>query len=661
MRKIISGISSNSRNADSAVRPIEIFAIIISSVIGFTVTLGWYLEEEVILSVIPGSPTMKFNTALVFFTTGILLAMQNPKKSILQFFYYLLALLIVAIGALTLLEYLGWPIYSIDNLFVYDNFSSNYPGRMSPATAFCSLILGLGLITNLSKNDFLRKIGGFMYMLIVFISIIAITAYLLSIPIGNKGILFQSMAIHTAILFFIISISILLKNTGNFHLLICGNYAGSKLIKKVLPLIILFPLLFNYVLITAIDENLFSYDFGMIAFTTIFIPLSIFYISYIALGLNKTDIEKHLVENDLLEKNRYLKQFKNGIDKAFIVAITDQYGVITEVNETFCKISKYSEKELIGKTHGLLNSGHHDKQFFIKMWKTIRSGEIWIDEIKNRAKDGSFYWVLTAIVPFKNEKNQVTEFMALRQDITERKNAEEIRIKSLKKLEYKNKELEQFAFVASHDLQEPLRTVINFTDLLARKQKHHFDEIGVKSLDFIQEATNRMSLLIKSLLDYNRIDKNSTLSQINCNKLINEVKKDLDKKITESNAKIFINMLPVIMGYETPLRLLFQNLLGNGIKFKKRNVNPVIEITARPIEGGFLFMVKDNGIGISSIHQEKIFEIFKRLHSKDEYDGSGIGLAHCRKIVDLHGGEIWVDSKLDNGSTFFFTIKTAIK
>ncbi|WP_339675269.1 sensor histidine kinase [Cyclobacterium marinum] len=659
MKKSVTNDSLNPELSESIIKSIEGLAIIISLFLSFTVLLGWYFEEKQILSIIPGSATMKFNTALVFLLAGILLVIQKTKKTAILFIYYSLALIIVIIGVFTLLEYTGWSVFSIDNLFVSDKFSSKYPGRMSPATAVCSVFLGLGFIAEISANNFFKKAAGFLNALIVFISILAITAYILFIPMGHKGILFQSMAIHTSLLFFLISILKILKNTKHELLpLIWGNFAGSKLIRKVLPLMILFPIIFNYLLVIAIEKELFSFDFGLIAYATIFIPLSIFYITYIALGLNKTDIEKQLVENDFRKSNRYLKQFKNGIDKAFILAITDKYGVITEVNETFCKISKYGENELIGKTHSILNSGHHDKQFFTKMWKTIRSGEIWIDEIKNKAKDGSYYWVLTAIVPFKNEDNQITEFMALRQDITDRKNAEEDRLQYLKKLEYKNKELEQFAFVASHDLQEPLRTVINFTDLLARKQKHHFDDIGIKSLDFIQEATVRMSQLIKSLLDYNRIDKNSKLSRIACNELIEEIKIDLDKKIADADATVIVNTLPTIIGYETPLRLLFQNLISNGIKFRSKEVKPYIEITARPMADGFLFMVKDNGIGISANHQEKIFEIFKRLHSKDEYDGSGIGLAHCRKIVDLHGGKIWVDSTPGSGSTFSFTIKT---
>jgi light-regulated signal transduction histidine kinase (bacteriophytochrome) len=248
--------------------------------------------------------------------------------------------------------------------------------------------------------------------------------------------------------------------------------------------------------------------------------------------------------------------------------------------------------------------------------------------------------------------------MAIRQDITEKKKAEELMLAYVKKLEYKNQELEQFAYVASHDLQEPLRTIINFTDLLAKKKTENFDELSLKSLQFIQDASLRMSQLIKSLLDYNRIDKNSKLAIIDCNELIKEIENDLSKIISEAGAEIQARNLPSIIGYETPLRMLFQNLISNGIKFQKKGVKPQIIITTAENDCEWIFSVSDNGIGISPEHQEKIFSIFQRLHGKDKYEGSGIGLAHCRKIVDLHDGKIWVESKLNNGSAFNFTIKT---
>ena len=212
--------------------------------------------------------------------------------------------------------------------------------------------------------------------------------------------------------------------------------------------------------------------------------------------------------------------------------------------------------------------------------------------------------------------------------------------------------------MASHDLQEPLRTVMSFTDLLAKKRSDSFDELGLRSIKYIQEATLRMSQLIKSLLDYNQIDKGNELSLVDCNELIKGIVNDLGKNIQETNTSIKVDKLPLINGYKTPLRMVFQNLINNAIKFRNKDTKPQITITASQNEYEWLFSVKDNGIGISDEHQEKIFEIFQRLHNKNKYEGSGIGLAHCRKIVDLHGGKIWVESKLNEGSTFNFTIRT---
>lgn len=181
--------------------------------------------------------------------------------------------------------------------------------------------------------------------------------------------------------------------------------------------------------------------------------------------------------------------------------------------------------------------------------------------------------------------------MSLSQNITDRKTAEESKGEYLKKLEYKNKELEQFAYVASHDLQEPLRTVNNFTELLAKRRTDYFDELGLKSLQFIQDATSRMSELIKNLLDYNRLDKDNILTKINCNQLVKDVEKDLSMNIKDAEATITYNNLPTLMGYETPLRLLFQNLINNAIKFRKKTPNQLLKLMPNlmVMNGFFLF------------------------------------------------------------------------
>jgi len=227
-------------------------------------------------------------------------------------------------------------------------------------------------------------------------------------------------------------------------------------------------------------------------------------------------------------------------------------------------------------------------------------------------------------------------------------------------LERKNKELEQFAYVASHDLQEPLRTTSSFVELLHTQYKGKFDEKADKYLNFIIQSTDRMKVLIKDLLDYSRIGSKKELTKIDCNIILQQVFADLEIAIKETQAEIKTRHLPVINGYPTEIKQLFQNLITNAVKFHKPNISPLINISASKKNGSWEFICKDNGIGIEEQHKERIFVIFQRLHTRSEYEGSGIGLAHCKKIVELHGGKIWIESPPGEGSAFHFTIPDTI-
>lgn len=222
-------------------------------------------------------------------------------------------------------------------------------------------------------------------------------------------------------------------------------------------------------------------------------------------------------------------------------------------------------------------------------------------------------------------------------------------------LELKNKELEQFAYRVSHDLKEPVRTIFSIIQLIEKKYKGKLDKKADEYLRFISVATGRMKILIDDLLEYSIIGKQDEMINVDCRKLVEDIQQDMQTKIKETNSIIEIGELPVVKGYETELRLLFQNLISNGIKFSKPGVSPEIKIYAEE-QDGWTFIIQDNGIGIADEDKNKIFGIFQRLHTRSEYEGTGIGLAHCMKIAELHKGDIWVDSKLDEGSTFYFEI-----
>lgn len=219
-----------------------------------------------------------------------------------------------------------------------------------------------------------------------------------------------------------------------------------------------------------------------------------------------------------------------------------------------------------------------------------------------------------------------------------------------------NKELEQFAYIISHDLQEPIRTILNFVSLLERTKRAQLDDEAVVYMDFISQSSHRMSNLIKAILDYSRIGKTGKKTTIDCHDLLREVLVDLDTIIEEKDAYVNIHPLPVVHGYRNELRSLFQNLLSNALKYSKKDVTPEITIDCIEKNQSWQFSVKDNGIGFDPRFRERIFIIFQRLNNAAYMEGSGIGLSRCKKIIELHAGQIWAESLPEMGSTFFFTL-----
>lgn len=624
------------------------------------------------------------------------------------------------------------------------------------------------------------------------------------------------------------------------------------------------------------------------------------------------DIHKKKVGEIALQKSlKTLEDYKFSLDQSAIIAFTDNKGVITFVNENFCNISKYTEEELIGNTHQLINSKHHPKSFFVDLWKTITSGKVWRGEIKNRAKDDTYYWVDTTIVPFLDEKNKPFQYLAIRFDVTSRKLADEksrkaldeknkilesigdgffsvdknwivtywnkkaeeiigikrenlvgynlwekfpeakdleffrqykkafdtqtpvhfeeyfppynqwyeangyptpegisvffrditdkklaeekiikanerfekvteatndaiwdwdienktyfrskgiekffgeassqsldeedfwtdkfhpedlpnirqsieialqnpeinkweseyrifkedgqicyvidkgviIRNKkgkavrmvgamtdisdrkkheeellklneSLKKyaheLEITNEQLEQFAFIASHDLQEPLRMISSFLDQLKRKYGEQLDDKANQYIHFSRDGAKRMKQIILDLLEYSRAGKfNESLGKIHLEHLLNDYK-SLRKKVIEEKSAVFVHPhLPIIEGYRAPFTQVLHCLLDNAIKYSQEGIPPRIELHVEETQSEWIFAIRDNGIGIDSIFFDKIFIIFQRLHNRDQYEGTGIGLSIVKKQVESWGGKIWLESIPGEGSKFSFSL-----
>lgn len=374
---------------------------------------------------------------------------------------------------------------------------------------------------------------------------------------------------------------------------------------------------------------------------------------------------------DISKRKKAEEKFRNLLESApDAIIIVNEMGSIQLVNAQTEKMFGYNRGEMIGNKIELLmperyNSIHQVHRVnYYKSPKVRQMGEGF--DLHGRDKNGKEFPVEISLSPLETEDGLLVS--AAIRDISEKKKLEnqikEININLEKKvrqrtaeLETKNKELEQFAYVASHDLQEPLRTISSFVGFLKEEYYGKMDDNADSYLDYIFQAADRMQTLIKDLLDYSRIGRARVIQEVDCNAVISNVMADLSSAIEEAHAKISITeTLPHVTGYATELKQLFQNLISNSIKFHRDNVPPVITISSKKIPGGWSFSFRDNGIGIEKQHQERIFIIFQRLHNRTEYEGSGIGLSHCKKIVELHGGKIWVESQLNKGSIFQFTI-----
>ncbi len=414
---------------------------------------------------------------------------------------------------------------------------------------------------------------------------------------------------------------------------------------------------------------------------------------------NVRDItERKRTEEQLKASSKEIGDLKSALDEHAIVAITDPQGKITSVNDKFCAISKYSRAELLGQDHRLINSRFHPKDLICELWATITHGKVWHGEIKNKAKDGSFYWVDATIVPFLNDRGKPRQYVSIRTDITERKAAEE-KIHQLNteleqrvaertaQLQAVNQELEAFSFSVSHDLRAPLRHVLGFVDLLQKDAGPPLSEANLRHLTSISRAAKQMRNMVDDLLAFARIGQSEMqMTEVNLDQLVQETVGDFQGDTKERNIAWEIRPLPAVWGDRALLRLVLVNLISNAVKFTGTRARARIEIgcappyekqkveirkaeigvssllsaspiSALPQEETVIF-IRDNGAGFDPRYADKLFGVFQRLHSHDEFEGTGIGLANVQRIIHRHGGRVWAEGAVDGGATFSFSLPT---
>lgn len=404
-------------------------------------------------------------------------------------------------------------------------------------------------------------------------------------------------------------------------------------------------------------------------------------------NMRKSVLETNMNLNRIVrERTKELSDMTNALDATAIVAVTDKDGTITKVNRKFIEISKYSEDELIGQNHRVLKSGYHAPEFFESMWKTLTSGQIWEGEIKNKAKDGSYYWVKTTIVPFLDENGRPKQYIAIHNDITNLKNIEErlnealerdrantkiIRrqVEELQKtnleLRRKDKLKDEFLSMASHELKTPLTPIIGWCGAL--KSNKILGEITSQqrsAVEIIEKNAIKLEKMVSDMLDVQKLELNEmkfNIGEVHVGKLLKNIEKDFQFMMSEKNIHFTISadLNLLLRSDEGRIMQVLSSLLYNSVDFVPKTGGK-IEVTATESKDGkdVIFCVSDNGPGIPKDKQEFLFKKFYQVDTSltRKHGGTGLGLAISKGIVTGLGGTIWVETEEGKGSSFYFSL-----
>lgn len=672
----------------------EIFAILLVF-FGVIILIGWAFNISLLKSPGPAFSAIKSNVAFSFVLLGISLwlVQSNRVNKKYRRVAQVLAGIVALIGILTVGEYIFNLNLGIDQMLFKEAPGALYtssPNRMAFTAAVDLIIAGIALILldnirSRSAAQNLAVVGGV-------ITSLAVLGYAYNSPLFYNPIPnYTRIAIYATFIFILVFSGIIMArpNTG-FMKTLTGQYLGSYLLRRFLPTLIILPVLLGWLWIVGEDLGYYDPAFGYALYTISTILLLTAFLWYVSYSINVMDRKREKIEEELKVSNSNNRNLiESNLDALFSI---DPQGVITDVNTSTEKLTGFPRDLLIGTNFSSYFTNPEKARAVYQ--RVFNKGSVRDYRLDIKNKENSTPVLYNANIQ-KNEAGEPIGVLASARDITELRKTQmelndykdsleeqvEERTRELEKtnedlkneiaerkiteiemerlmgeLKRSNRELQQFAYVASHDLQEPIRMVASFTQLLERRYKGQLDDDADDFIKFIVEGATRMQQLIEDLLTYSRVTTRAEpFNQIDLEDVFKESIANLKLMIDETNAEITHDPLPRVSADRSQIIQLFQNLIGNSLKFKG-NEDPKIHISVNRDEYSWIFEFADNGIGIAPDHQERIFRVFQRLHTREEYPGTGIGLAVCEKIVQRHGGRIWIESKPGDGAKFFFTL-----
>jgi PAS domain S-box-containing protein len=372
------------------------------------------------------------------------------------------------------------------------------------------------------------------------------------------------------------------------------------------------------------------------------------------------------LEGTIREQNDHIRKLSRAVEQSpSVVMITDAAGIIEYVNPKFTAVTDYAAEEVVGLNPRILKSDETDPQTFRDLWATITAGREWHGEFRNRRKDGALFWEAASISPLFDQTGQISHFVAVKEDITRRKDAER-QVELLNtdlaaraaELEAANQELEAFNYSVSHDLKRPLTSINGYCQVILNLCANRLDAESLGYIREIYEGTLRMSQLIQTLLKFSRVSRGEVVRKtVDLSRIANEVA--AGHLLAEPERRVAFRIAEDVTDECDAglMRVVLENLIGNAWKFTARQEEAVIEFGAAGHDCATSCFVRDNGVGFAMEEAEHIFVPFRRLHHREDFEGHGIGLAIVQRIVQRHGGRIWAEGEKGKGATFWFTLQ----
>jgi PAS domain S-box-containing protein len=619
---------------------------------------GWVFDIGLLEWTPQDMVRMKANAAFALLLSGISLGLSAPEEEggtrgkgrIAQG----LALLVALLGLLTLSEYaFGWDL-GIDQMLAREApgaIKTSSPGRMAPNSALNFLFLGGALLLlNVRRGEWIASILALAAGAVAMLALMGF-AYAADSPAGF--ISYTHIAIHTALAFVVLVVGILsrLRDRGVTGF-IMSDTPGGALTRRLLPFVFAIPLVFAWLRLLGERAGLYGDEFGVALLVTTSVVTLVIVVVQSAATLNTADVERRRAEEALRQAGAYNRSLLEASLDPLVTIGRD--GTVTDVNAAAETVTGVSREALVGTDFADYFTDPEKARAGYR--QVFREGSVRDYALEVRRREGGATPVLYNASVYRDESGKVAGVFAAARDITERTRAEEALNRKAEELARSNAELEKFAYVASHDLQEPLRMISGFSQLLARRYQGQIGPEADEFIGYVVDGTNRMQRLINDLLAYSRLGtRGGKFEPTDASLVLEKTMQTLRAAIEESGALVSCDPLPTVTADGIQLAQLFQNLIGNAVKFRGEQ-RPRVHVSARLDGGEWVFSVKDNGIGIDPKYFGRIFAIFQRLHGNTEYPGTGIGLAICKKIAERHGGRIWVESETGKGSTFFFSI-----